>query len=183
MQDAYWYPIKVQGGQEEKASKQVRDVFEKKGKESALLDIFVPFHRFFTIKNGKKIIKKRFFAYIVVKLSGEMGQDLRNIFHYVPLFRGFISSMGWGPTHDPTHLEQDELDKMLGDGENVDVFEDDLKKNFQEGERVEIVEGVLKGKIAIVVRVDPHRKKIETTIPIFGKETKTELSFSQVKKI
>ncbi|MEM9737591.1 MAG: transcription termination/antitermination protein NusG [Bacteroidota bacterium] len=183
MTNKAWYPIKVKGGQEEKVKLRIEATLQEKGIEKMVDDILVPFQRVYTVQAGKKIIKKRYFAYIVILADFQKNNKLRELIQQVQGVRGYISAAGWGGTHEPTPLEKEEVDIMLGNEVTVDTLDEDVKKNFKEGEKVEITNGVLKGKLAIIRKLDSNRKKLEATIQIFGKETKTELNFSQVKKL
>lgn len=177
-----WYPVKVRGGQEEKTKQRIQDTITEKGFSGLLEDIFVPSQRVYVVKDGKKMIKKKHFAYLVMQADLQ-NKALCDVLLEVPGVYGFISPEGVGRQYEPTRLTQEEVDNMLGVQASQDEVNHELKQNFQVGEKVEIIDGVLKGKTAIIQSVDSTKKKLEATIQIFGKETKTEIAYGQVKKI
>ena len=182
MKNMAWYPVKVKGGQEEKVKLRIQDAFKEKGMEEMLGDIIAPFQRVYTVQTGKKIIKKRYFAYVVVMADLGDNNKLKKVILDVDGVRGYISDAGWGPTHEPTPLQQEEIDMMLGNQIPIDTMDDDVRKSFKEGEKVKIIDGALKGIVAVIRKLDVNSKKVEAAIQMFGKETTATLTFAQVEK-
>ena len=177
-----WYPVKVRGGQEEKTKQRIEAAIADHGLANLLKEIFIPSQRVYTVKNGKKTIKKKHFAYIVMQADLE-NKRLCELLLKVAGVYGFITPEGTGRQYTPTPLTQQEVEQMLGIQAHQDQITHELKQNFTVGEKVEIIDGILKGKTAIVQGIDNSKKKLEATIQIFGKETKTEIAYAQVKKI
>ena len=176
-----FYALKVRGGREEQAKSAIVASFKANQLGDCLGAIHMPSQSIYKIQKGKRVISKRYFAYIVIETDVQR-VGVKELLLEIPEVLGFFSEKGWGRRQEPMALEAEEVENMLGNKAKSGI-EDDSTLLVKVGEKVSIAEGALQGKIATVVKVHSLQKKIEATIQLFGKATKTSLSYTQIQKI
>ena len=55
--------------------------------------------------------------------------------------------------------------------------------DLEVGESVEVISGPLKGFVAKIQEINLEKRKIKALIDMFGRDTLTELEFTQVEKL
>ena len=81
-----------------------------------------------------------------------------------------------GPGSRPVPLTDEEVERM-----GVEVRTIEIK--FAVGDSVRITDGPLAGFIGVVEEISPDLTSVKVTASLFGRETKVELSTSQVSAI
>ena len=108
-QEKKWYVLRAISGKEGKV-KEYLDADIKNGNLGDYVSqVLIPTEKFYTMRNGKKIVKERSYlpGYVLVEaaLVGEVAHHLRN----TPNVLGFL-----GGLDNPTPLRQAEVNRILG---------------------------------------------------------------------
>ena len=172
-----WYVLRAISGKESKV-KEYLDADIKNGSLGGYVSqVLIPTEKFYTVRNGKKIMKERSYlpGYVLVEaaLVGEVAHHLRN----TPNVLGFL-----GGLDNPTPLRQSEVNRILG---TVDSMEDEGEQysvSFEVGEIVKVNYGPFTGFSGIIEEVNMEKKKLKVMVKIFGRKTPLELGFMQVEK-
>lgn len=174
-----WYVLRAVGGKEKKAKEYIENEIKRLQLEEFVSQVLIPTEKVYQVKNGKKISKERIYypGYILIEaaLVGEIPHILRN----VPNVAGFLGETKGG---DPVPLRQAEVNRILG---NVDELAESGEENvtpFFVGEPVKVIDGPFNGFSGTIEEVNEEKKKLKVMVKIFGRKTPLELNFIQVEK-
>ena len=176
-----WYVIRAVSGQENKIKTYIENEITRLGLEDYVDQVLVPTEKVVQIRNGKKIHKEKVFfrGYIMIQanLTGEIPHIIKSITNVI----GFLGETKGG---DPVPLRQSEVNRMLGQVDELAV-EDDLNVAipFTKGETVKVIDGPFNGFDGTVENINEEKRKLEVMVKIFGRKTPLELSYMQVEKI
>lgn len=81
-----------------------------------------------------------------------------------------------GPGSRPVPLSEKEVEKL---GVEIRVVEIE----FEAGDNVKIIDGPLAGFVGIAEEISDDKQKVTVSASLFGRETRVDLSVSQVKPI
>lgn len=176
-----WYVLKAIGGKEKK----VKDYLEAEIRTLKLQDyigqILIPTEKYYSVRNGKKVIKERvsYPGYILVEciFTGEVPHLLRNI----PGVMGFVSESKEA-SMNATPLRESEVNRLLGQVDEMSDNEEVVDIEFSEGDSVLVIDGPFASFNGTVESVDVARKKLTVAVKIFGRKTPMELNYTQVEK-
>lgn len=144
---------------------------ENNGLQDLIYDVKVPMEETIEVKNGKKkhVQRKLFPGYVMVKmlLTDESWYVVRNT-------RGVTGFVG--PGSKPIPLSDMEVRSM-------GVEDVPVRLDVEVGENVMITSGPLESFIGVVDEVNTERQKVKVTVSMFGRDTKVELDFVQVKRV
>lgn len=180
MQKKLWYALKVRGGREEKIKRSILQNFEEMGATDALGELQVPFRRTYTAHQSKRVIRKRYFGYMFIKVDLTVSKARESLLNTEGV-SGFVTYDGWSRKVEPIPLKVEEVERMMG-GAEVDTHSNEVDVPFHEGEEIEIVDGIFKGKRAIIQAKDHERKKLSVLLSLFQSEIPVDLNYNQVKK-
>src|SRR5690606_3051880 len=140
--------------------------------------VIVPEEQETELKDGKKktVMRKTFPGYVLVEMI--MTDDSWYVVRNTPGVTGFIGSSGGGAK--PTPLMPDEVDFIL---RQMGMKEAKFEMDIEAGELVEVLEGPFANFQGTVEEVDPSKGKVKVAVEMFGRETKMELDFVQIRKI
>lgn len=179
-----WYVVRAAGGKEKKAKELIENEIKVLGLGHLVSQVLIPTEKIFQVKNGKKVSSERILypGYIMLEahLTGELQHIIRNITHV----SGFLTERDSkdGKDKKPVPLRQAEVNKILG---QVDELLDQEEENitpFIVGEAVKIVDGPFNGFDGTIEEVLQDKKKVKVMVKIFGRKTLLELNFVQVVK-
>lgn len=173
-----WYVVHTYSGYENKVKANLEKRVETMGMQDKIFRVIVPEEQETDFKNGKKrtIMRKTFPGYVLVELV--MTDDSWYVVRNTPGVTGFIGSSGGGAK--PTPLLDEEVDFIL---RQMGMKEKKVEADYVIGESVEVVEGPFENFQGKVEELDESKGKVKVSIDMFGRETKMELDFSQVKKV
>ncbi|WP_088006738.1 transcription termination/antitermination protein NusG [Indiicoccus explosivorum] len=173
-----WYVVHTYSGYENKVKANLEKRVETMGMQDKIFRVIVPEEQETDFKNGKKrtVMRKTFPGYVLVELV--MTDDSWYVVRNTPGVTGFIGSSGGGAK--PTPLLEEEVDFIL---RQMGMKEKKVEADFAVGETVEVVEGPFEHFQGKVEELDEPKGKVKVSIDMFGRETKMELDFSQVRKI
>ncbi|MBO1911023.1 transcription termination/antitermination factor NusG, partial [Microvirga sp. 3-52] len=129
-------------------------------------------------KDGKKrtVMKKTFPGYVLVEII--MTDDSWYVVRNTPGVTGFIGSSGGGAK--PTPLLEEEVEFIL---KQMGVKDGIAEMDISLGELVQVLEGPFADFQGKIEEIDQDKRKVKVAVDMFGRETKMELDFVQVKKI
>jgi transcriptional antiterminator NusG len=172
-----WYVLHTYSGYEKKVEQNLTSRMASMGMEDNIFEILVPEQEVYEEKDGEMVkkAKKAFPGYVLVQMimSDEAWYVVRN----TPGVTGFVGSHGAGSK--PSPLLPEEVDEVFrGMGVNPRKVEIALEMD----ELVEIIGGAFAGMEGLVTGIDEDKGKVTVSVEMFGRETDTELDYSQVKK-
>ncbi|KZE37378.1 transcription termination/antitermination protein NusG [Bhargavaea cecembensis] len=173
-----WYVVHTYSGYENKVKANLEKRVETMGMLDKIFRVIVPEEQETELKDGKKktVMRKTFPGYVLVEMI--MTDDSWYVVRNTPGVTGFIGSSGGGAK--PTPLMPDEVDFIL---RQMGMKEAKVEMDIEEGELVEVLEGPFASFQGTVEEVDPSKGKVKVAVEMFGRETKMELDFVQIRKI
>ena len=176
-----WYVVHTYSGYENKVKANLEKRVESMGMTDKIFRVLVPMEEEIVNKEGKKksVMRKVYPGYVLVEMiqTDDSWYMVRN----TPGVTGFVGSSG--PGSKPTPLMPDEVESIL---KHMGVEMPRIRVDFEVGDRVLVkVEPFNTVEtIATIVEIFPERMKLRVLISMFGgRETPTELDFSEVEKI
>lgn len=89
-----------------------------------------------------------------------------------------------GPGSKPVPLAPEEMAKLgFGVPEGTVLREKKVLVDFEEGDTVTVVAGPWKDTVGTLVEINEKKKTVSMMVEMFGRETKVELDFTEVKKM
>ncbi|MCM3086932.1 transcription antitermination protein nusG [Bhargavaea ginsengi] len=173
-----WYVVHTYSGYENKVKANLEKRVETMGMLDKIFRVIVPEEQETELKDGKKktVMRKTFPGYVLVEMI--MTDDSWYVVRNTPGVTGFIGSSGGGAK--PTPLMPDEVDFIL---RQMGMKEAKFEMDIEAGELVEVLEGPFANFQGTVEEVDPSKGKVKVAVEMFGRETKMELDFVQIRKI
>jgi len=169
--EAKWYVLHTFTGYEMLAKENLEQVIENGNLQNRIFEVVVPMEDVMEEKKGKRVIVKRKMmpSYLLIKMI--YGDDL---WHTITSTRGVTGFVG--PKGRPLPMTDDEIRRLHLEKVVIDFV-------LNPGEVVEIVDGPLMGNAATIISVDASNEKCQVNVNLFGRETKADISYSQIKKI
>ena len=166
-----WYVVHTYSGYENKVASNIEKIVENRGLHDLILAVNVPVEKVIetTEKGEKEVERKLFPSYVLVKMV--MNDETWHIIRNTTGVTGFV-----GPGSRPVPLTDEEVERM-----GVEVRTIEIK--FAVGDSVHITDGPLAGFIGVVEEISADLTSVKVTASLFGRETKVELSTSQVSAI
>ena len=166
-----WYVVHTYTGYENKVLQSLEKIIENRGIGDLIQTVKIPTEIVveMTDKGEKEIERKLFPSYVFVKMV--MNDEMWHIIRNTTGVTGFV-----GPGSRPVPLTDEEVERM-----GVEVRTIEIK--FAVGDSVRITDGPLAGFIGVVEEISPDLTSVKVTASLFGRETKVELSTSQVSAI
>ena len=173
-----WYVLHTYSGYEKKVEQNLASRMKSMGMEDNIFEVLVPEQETYEEKNGEmvSVSKKTFPGYVLVQMimSDEAWYVVRN----TPGVTGFVGSHGAGSK--PSPLLPEEVDGVF---RSMGVNPRKVEIQLEIGEVVEIIGGAFSGMEGVVEDFDEDKGKVTVSVDMFGRETDTELDYSQVKQI
>lgn len=166
-----WYVVHTYTGYENKVATNLEKIIENRGLQDLILEVCVPTEKVVeTSDKGEKEVERKLFpSYVLVKMV--MNDETWHIVRNSTGVTGFV-----GPGSRPVPLSEEEVERI-----GVEVKTIEIK--FAVGDTVLITDGPFSGMAGVVESISPDMKKVEVIASFFGRETKVELSSSQVKAL
>jgi len=172
-----WYVVRAITGQEKKVKAPIEVELERAGLLSQVPQILIPTEKIYQVKNGKKTSKEKAFlpGYILINadVSGEVG-------HIIESVNGVVGFLGGKST--PTPLRISEVNRILGNVDEMAEQGETLIEPYIVGESVKVIDGPFSGFSGVIEEVMEDKKKLKVMVKIFGRRTPLELNFVQVEK-
>lgn len=173
-----WYVVHTYSGYENRVKANLEKRVETMGMQDKIFRVIVPEHEETEMKDGKKrtMMRKVFPGYVLVELI--MTDDSWYVVRNTPGVTGFIGSSGGGAK--PTPLLPEEADRLL---KQMGMADKHVEIDVSVGEAVEVLEGPFAHFQGRIEEIDADKGKLKVTVDMFGRETKMELDFEQIRKI
>ena len=175
-----WYVVHTYSGYENRVKANLEKRVETMGMQDKIFRVIVAEHEEIDVKeDGKKkaVMRKVFPGYVLVELI--MTDDAWYVVRNTPGVTGFIGSSGGGVK--PTPLLPEEADRLL---EQMGMTESQVGEvHFEVDEVVEVLEGPFAHFQGRIDEIDIEKGKVKVSVDMFGRETKMELDFDQIRKI
>ena len=173
-----WYVLRAVTGQETKVKEYIEaEMRHDENLNSHVSQILIPTEKHTSLRNGKRVVMEKNYlpGYILVeaKLEGEIAHRLR----FMPNVLGFL-----GGLDNPSPVRQSELNKMLGNAEEMEIQGEEVNIPYSVDETVKVIDGPFNGFSGIIEEVNNEKRKLKVMVKIFGRKTPLELSFMQVEK-
>ena len=177
MAEAQWFVAHTYSGYENKVKVDIEKTIENRGLQDQILEVTVPMETILEVKNGveKSSDKKLFPGYVLIHMY--MNDDTWYVVRNTRGVTGFV-----GPGSKPVPLTEDEL-VALGYSGDAAKPEARLEVDLKEGDMVTVISGAWKDTVGVITAVNEKRKTVSINVEMFGRETKVELEFTEVKKM
>ena len=173
-----WYVLKVQSSREDT----IRDALERRVKIQGFQRFFgrivVPTEKVIEIRNNKKrtVERKTYPGYIMVEM--ELNEKTWFTVRETPGVGDFVGAHG-----TPSKMNNEEVEKMLGQQTTKDEKPTAIKINVERGDRVKIKEGPFENFEGTVEEVIEARGLVKVMLIIFNRPTPVDLEYWQVERI
>ena len=173
-----WYVVHTYSGYENKVKENLEARVETMGMQDKIFRVVVPEKEETDFKEGKKrtVMKKTFPGYVLVEII--MTDDSWYVVRNTPGVTGFIGSSGGGAK--PTPLLEEEVEFIL---KQMGVTDRMAEVDLEIGEVIQVLEGPFADFQGKIEEIDEAKQKVKVAVDMFGRETKMELDFVQIKKI
>lgn len=177
MAEAQWFVAHTYSGYENKVKVDIEKTIENRGLQDQIFEVTVPMETILEVKNGveKSSDKKLFPGYVLIHMY--MNDETWYVVRNTRGVTGFV-----GPGSKPVPLTEDEL-VALGYSGNAAKPEARLEVDLKEGDMVTVISGAWKDTVGVITAVNEKRKTVSINVEMFGRETKVELEFTEVKKV
>ena len=177
-----WYIVTTYSGYENSVKTDLERRRESMNMQNQIYQVLVPEETEIVVDkkgNKKEKINKVFPGYVFIEMEveGEMDERLWFNVRNTPKVTGFLGSSGGGTK--PVAVPKDEMDAILRRLGMVTVPEFDVNV----GDKVQIISGPFGGQIASVSDINTEKKIVTVRVELFGRNTPSEESFDNVKKI
>jgi len=177
--DKKWYVVRAISGKEKKVKDFIENEIASLNLSDYVSQVIIPTEKVFQIRNGKKISKERNFfpGYIIIEASLE-----GEVEHVIKGINGIIGFLGAEKGGRPVPLRQSEINRILGQVDELEESEEEFGMTFYVGETVKVIDGPFNGFNGTIEEINLEKKKLKVIVKIFGRRTPVELSFMQVEK-
>lgn len=167
--EARWYVAHTYSGYENKVKVDIENTIVNRNLQDQILEVYVPMQEVEREgKDSKKLVQQKMFpAYVLIKMF--MNDDTWYVVRNTRGVTGFV-----GPGSKPVPLTDEEVASM-------GLMSSVAEAPFSIGDSVIVTSGVWEDTVGIVRQIDLKNKTVTINIDMFGRETPTELSFSDVK--
>ncbi|MGC8256781.1 transcription termination/antitermination protein NusG [Leuconostoc mesenteroides] len=177
-----WFVVHTYSGYEHKVKANLESRTQTMGMSEQIFRILVPEQEVTTIQDGeaKQTVENDFPGYVLVEMATPYEDNMTDEAWYVvrntPGVTGFLGSHGAGSK--PNSLLPEEVDLLMKRMGMVTCEQVDL--DVVVGQTVKIISGPFSGMEGVVTSIDQEKQTLEATVAVFGRETPTELDFSDV---
>ena len=178
METKEWYVVNTYSGHENRVKENLERRVQSMGIEDALFRILVAEEAEIEYKNGKKVEKMRnlFPGYLFVEMI--MTDEAWYVVRNTPGVTGFIGSSGGGAK--PFPVSPDEIESIL---RRMGLSDKKLIVDFEVGDTVKILAGPFSGIEGVVDSKNNDAQTAMVLTILFGRETPTEISYTDLARI
>lgn len=173
-----WYVVNTYSGHENRVKENLERRVESMGIEDALFRILVAEEAEIEYKNGKKVekMKNLFPGYLFVEMI--MTDEAWYVVRNTPGVTGFIGSSGGGAK--PFPVSPEEIESIL---RRMGLSDKKLIVDFKVGDTVKILAGPFVGIEGTVDSMNNDAQTAMVLTILFGRETPTEISYTDIARI
>jgi len=178
MEEKQWYVVNTYSGHENRVKENLELRVESMGIQDSLFTVLVAEEKEIEYKNGKKVekMKNLFPGYLFVEMI--MTDEAWYVVRNTPGVTGFIGSSGGGAK--PFPVSPDEIESIL---RRMGLSDKKLVVDFKVGDTVKILSGPFVGVEGTVDSMDDDAQTATVLTILFGRETPTEISYTDLERI
>jgi transcription termination/antitermination protein NusG len=179
MADGNWYVVHTYSGYEKKVQNDLEKTIVNRKMEDRIFQVSVPMQKVTEVKNGnaKESEKKMFPGYVLVKMI--MDDDTWYVVRNTRGVTGFV-----GPGSKPIPLSPSEIVELGFDvPEGTVIREKKMHIDFAVGDTVVVTSGAWKDTVGTITEINEKKKTASLLVEMFGRETKVEFNFAEVRKM
>lgn len=179
MAEANWYVVHTYSGYENKVKVDIEKTIENRQLQDQILEVSVPTQAVVEVKNGveKSSDRKMFPGYVLIRMI--MNDDTWYVVRNTRGVTGFV-----GPGSKPVPLTPEDIVKLGFDvPEGTVLHEKKVLIDFAEGDTVTVISGPWKDTVGKISGINEKKKTVSIMVEMFGRETKVELGFTEVRKM
>ena len=178
MSKAQWYVAHTYSGYENKVKLNIEKNIENRGLQDQILEVRVPMQSVIELKNGveKLADKKLFPGYVLVHMV--MNDETWYVVRNTRGVTGFV-----GPGSKAVPLTPGEIENLGFVSVSSDSNQERLLIDFSPGDSVTVIGGAWKGTAGIITEINDAKKTVAINVDMFGRSTKVELGFSEIRRI
>ena len=179
MAEAHWYVAHTYSGYENKVKVDIEKTIENRNLQDYIFEVSVPMQSVVEIKNGveKTSEKKMFPGYVLVNMI--MTDETWYVIRNTRGVTGFV-----GPGSKPVPLSPEEMVALgFGVPEGTVLREKKVVIDYAVGDTVTVISGAWKDTVGKITAINEKKKTVSMNVEMFGRETKVELGFSDVRKL
>lgn len=179
MDEAKWYVVHTYSGYENKVKVDIEKTIENRQLQEQILEVSVPTQSVIEVKNNaEKVTERKMFpGYVLIRMV--MNDETWYVVRNTRGVTGFV-----GPGSKPVPLSPDEMENLgFGVPEGTSKREQKILVDFSEGDTVKVVSGPWKDTVGKLVEINEKKRTVSMMVEMFGRETKVELDFTEVKKM
>lgn len=180
-----WYVLRVVSGKERKVKEYLDKDITRNGWNTIIKQLFLPMEKIYKVQNGKKVMREKNFypGYIMMEVSeGKLSDNIVQYISNTTNVMHFLTD-GKGSKGNIVSLRRAEVNKMLGNVDDLNEQGVTMSEPFIVGETIKIIEGPFNDFNGVIEEVNDEKKKLKVTVKIFGRSTPVELNYVQVEKI
>lgn len=175
-----WFVIHTYSGYENKVKANLESRIETMGMTDYIFRVVVP-EQEVTVREGdetKVVMENDFPGYVLVEMV--MTDEAWYVVRNTPGVTGFLGSHGGGSK--PNSLLPEEVDEMLS---RMNMTERQVVEelNAEVGDIVNIVSGSFAGMEGAITNINTEKQEVTVLVNFLGRETPTEMPFSEVQTI
>ena len=184
-----WYVIHSYAGFEKRVKANLENRIKTMNMEDYIFEVQVPTEEVVEIKAGvrKLVQRNKYPGYVLVRMDLS-NDEVWGVVRHTPGVTGFV-----GHGHNPSELPIEEVVDMLvpkGSGPvggpvttgGVTKDKPVVETDFAVGDAVIITEGPFATLQATIAELNLESQKVFGLVEIFGRETRVELSFNQIRR-
>ncbi len=179
MAEAHWYVAHTYSGYENKVKVDIEKTIENRGLQDQIFEVSVPTQPVVEIKNGveKTTEKKMFPGYVLVNMI--MNDETWYVIRNTRGVTGFV-----GPGSKPVPLSPEEMVALgFGVPEGTVLREKKVVIDYAVGDTVTVTSGPWKDTVGVITAINEKKKTVAMNVEMFGRETKVELGFAEVRRL
>ncbi len=180
-----WYVLRVVSGKERKVKEYLDKDITRNGWNTIIKQLFLPMEKIYKVQNGKKVMREKNFypGYIMMEVSeGKLSDNIVQYISNTTNVMHFLTD-GKGSKGNIVSLRRSEVNKMLGNVDDLNEQGITMSEPFIVGETIKIIEGPFNDFNGVIEDVNDEKKKLKVTVKIFGRSTPVELNYVQVEKL
>jgi transcriptional antiterminator NusG len=186
MADLQWYVVRAVSGQEKKVKGYLEGEINRRKIAESLTQVLIPTEKIVEMRNGKKYTREKIFFPGYVLVQADLNQpEVPAVILNIPGVLGFLGMEGKSTIGGvkPSPIRQAEVNRILGKVDEEAEKGATLQGTFMIGETIKIIDGPFTDMIGVIEDVFDERKKLNVIIKIFGRDTPTELGYTEVEKV
>ena len=174
-----WYVVRAVSGKEKKVKEYLELEISRMKLNDYVNQVLIPTEKVFKIQNGKKVNKEKAFLPGYVLIEAALVGEVSHVIKSIPNVIGFLGTEKGGA---PVPMRLAEVNRILGQVDELAMSEEELKIPFVIGESVKVIDGPFNNFSGVVDEINEDKKKLKVMVKIFGRKNLLELNYMQVEK-